>query len=1515
MNQPETETLFLVTSEEQQALDTDLLRSLGARTLYVHRPLLNHEQFSAWAKSQGFKTTLGEEAHVTIAYSKKPVLWDTLTPDTKPLSSDFGMRGVKPLGDGGAIVMWFEDPQLEQRWKSLCEAGCSWDYESYQPHITITWEKPEDLDLDKVQPFDEALLFGPEVFAELDEDWKDTIVEKFDPNQPRHPKGVREGGRWAKQGGLTSAGFQAQAHKEWHAGRGWIARGIQVSVPDEGIDIETAKRIEEGTATVEDLLPLIHTQDAGIFWYGLHNGTEGGSVRDAQEFAYNEDGPGSSWWNGRMQEPEEGKALFIGTGIVMVAKRPKGWTSEDNPDDGLMGNSYIDTDRWKDTELEWLRYQTRNNQWIDLPVKGVKVRFSNEDEIQKFDPNQPRAPKGTSEGGQWVRQGWGDSTLATAELHGVGNPALMETFLPKLHQEVRAFVQRLPLSDEANIISRTRFESMLPPPAELARVLPDGTPRANPINTLLGTAGGDPLQDKDTTSHRYLIVYNDYLLRDKRVLAALPNVREHTLIHEIGHVVDYDSGAGLEAARLGLKHTWFLESIDAQKTLMEDPSEEARNALRVLSDVTHIWSEANRPERGHVELTADLYTYLRGASNIRGIPRAAFRRIFPKTIEIYTQAFQNTVRDFEPLEPVMPPPLYKAEMNLSAIPGWWQGYTMGPNDELVRLRPVRVQKFNKLQPRHQRGTPWAPTGPAPGRFAPSDAANQILSHMSVTAEAESPTDLIEQRRLSPEEREVIDYYHRWSYVNEYLRGVIFEKHRRANQERDAFAEPKNVQREAWHEMLGLAPPHVMAEVDPKGEIWDLEYSNPGEFRKRMKQVMGRWVEQMDSALAKLTLGDYMPAGVNEVPLYRGIKYPDNLRNLKKMQVGDEISDSGFSTFTMSPWFAYSFGGPMRTGEGQGTYPIFRVQGKRGMHGHVSSFESQVILPRETKYRITNIRDITLYDLLSEIEEKPSFEFSRDLPIRVYDIEPVEKVRKEYNPAQPRWPAGSGDKSGQWRDSDAVPPAPGTAPVPEGALRVYHYTDDLSAVLASGLQRSKAKGHTYGEPDVVWASAQRPGNHKEYVEFYVYPFELGIGREIGQERFTPEQVQAREAYGSDVTLLGDLPPERIISYHQRWHDTYRYLSESPEKIMEVLRGDHDGITKDDFPDEYRAIQLLKKQYTLQNGEVVRKFDPNQPRHPKGTSEGGRWSKGKGTSLWASVAADPQREKFEALARNNFNINFERDFDHATLVEATRNRFEYLRAFVQLVSTPGGGFDAYAAPYKTALEKALSEREARRQAWIAEHGGEYKEHYNEQEAINYFANVLETELRFPPLGKKGGDRNLLWAVPAVANTLKELKDKGWGMPRGVDMGMWWHEGLTPGISYAKELVAMYTGFDMLHVNAPMFRDLAHLEAACNDDSFLVSSGPKLGLRGAILHEMIHRRDSQDRMSEGGLWGSDLEALRGAEWSKRKMTYADYPSVYSMSNANDFVAEMGVAMYLNSTISQNAMDLYQKLDGPKI
>lgn len=150
------------------------------RTLYVSRHLLNGDDVLAWAKEQGFgKTLLPDDMHVTIAFSRTKVVWSEMKEESGQgnLVIKGGKRSVSPLGDKGAVVLKFESQPLHDRWAQLVKRGCSWDYEGYTSHVTITYDG-EDMDLSKVEPFKGTLKFGPEIFNEVAEDWSDSIVEK-----------------------------------------------------------------------------------------------------------------------------------------------------------------------------------------------------------------------------------------------------------------------------------------------------------------------------------------------------------------------------------------------------------------------------------------------------------------------------------------------------------------------------------------------------------------------------------------------------------------------------------------------------------------------------------------------------------------------------------------------------------------------------------------------------------------------------------------------------------------------------------------------------------------------------------------------------------------------------------------------------------------------------------------------------------------------------------------------------------------------------------------------------------------------------------------------------------------------------------------------------------------------------------------------------------------------------------------------------------------------------------------
>jgi hypothetical protein len=117
--------------------------------------------------------------HVTVAYSKKPVNWFGMGDDfgfyREPLRvMPGGPRVVDRLGSQGAVVLHFWDGYLANRHRTMREAGASWDFPTYLPHVTFTYD-PGEVDLAEVEPFTGELLFGPEIFEPIDDDWASGI--------------------------------------------------------------------------------------------------------------------------------------------------------------------------------------------------------------------------------------------------------------------------------------------------------------------------------------------------------------------------------------------------------------------------------------------------------------------------------------------------------------------------------------------------------------------------------------------------------------------------------------------------------------------------------------------------------------------------------------------------------------------------------------------------------------------------------------------------------------------------------------------------------------------------------------------------------------------------------------------------------------------------------------------------------------------------------------------------------------------------------------------------------------------------------------------------------------------------------------------------------------------------------------------------------------------------------------------------------------------------------------------
>lgn len=149
------------------------------KALYVRRDVLNAKEIIAWAKGQGLETTLpADDMHVTVCFSRKPVDWLAAGRRGEELSAWDGERRIMALGpEGEAIVLQFRSEVLHRRWAEFLAAGATWDWPEYHPHITLTYNKPEDLPLSSIQVYDGPIRLGPEIFEELEPGWADGIKE------------------------------------------------------------------------------------------------------------------------------------------------------------------------------------------------------------------------------------------------------------------------------------------------------------------------------------------------------------------------------------------------------------------------------------------------------------------------------------------------------------------------------------------------------------------------------------------------------------------------------------------------------------------------------------------------------------------------------------------------------------------------------------------------------------------------------------------------------------------------------------------------------------------------------------------------------------------------------------------------------------------------------------------------------------------------------------------------------------------------------------------------------------------------------------------------------------------------------------------------------------------------------------------------------------------------------------------------------------------------------------------
>lgn len=151
--------------------------------IYISRKVLNYQDIVEWAKKTGFTTMMPEESlHVTVVYCKHIVDWKLVERNEPELvyvpheEEDESTRAVHDF-NGGACVLEIKVPELTERNHKLRELGIHSSFPDYRAHITITYNKPDWMNVEEIQPYKGCIVLGPEVIERATNDWKEGFEE------------------------------------------------------------------------------------------------------------------------------------------------------------------------------------------------------------------------------------------------------------------------------------------------------------------------------------------------------------------------------------------------------------------------------------------------------------------------------------------------------------------------------------------------------------------------------------------------------------------------------------------------------------------------------------------------------------------------------------------------------------------------------------------------------------------------------------------------------------------------------------------------------------------------------------------------------------------------------------------------------------------------------------------------------------------------------------------------------------------------------------------------------------------------------------------------------------------------------------------------------------------------------------------------------------------------------------------------------------------------------------------